>query len=69
MESSREVLGTVEARYQVGSLVLCPQFASDGWHERFDEGAIADADVDRIVHRAQGLHMKETGSMRKGTFQ
>lgn len=47
-----------------GSLLLTSQFPTDNWYAQFGDPTIADAILDRIVHRAH--HLKLQGeSMRK----
>lgn len=64
-EQTRELLEVVESRYRTGSLVLCSQFAPAGWYESLGEGAMADAVIDRIVHKSARIHIEGEESMRK----
>ena len=62
---SRELLELVESRCRTGSLILCSQFASAGWHTKIGESALADAVVDRIIYSSHIIHVEGNESMRK----
>jgi len=47
-----------------GSLLLTSQFPTDKWYGQFNDPTIADAILDRIVHRAHFLTLQGE-SMRK----
>ena len=64
-KAARELLEIVEARLRSGSLLICSQFSPAGWHSKLGEGAIADAVIDRIVYRSDGIHIEGDESMRK----
>jgi len=59
-----EVLEIVNARHKRASTVFCTQFATDGWHEKIGEPAVADAICDRIVHDSYTITIHGDG-MRK----
>lgn len=46
-------------------LLICSQFPPARWHAKLGEGAIADAVIDRIVHRSDIIHIEGDESMRK----
>ena len=52
-KQARELLKIVEGRLHTGSLLICSQLSSPGWHSKLGEGAIADAVIDRIVYRSE----------------
>ena len=54
-----------EARDRTGSLILCSQFAPSAWHAKLDNGAIADAVIDRVVYKSYTIHIEGDESMRK----
>ncbi len=47
---ARDLLEIIHARHHKASTVFCSQFAPMGWYNKFPEGQIADAILDRIVH-------------------
>ena len=62
---ARELLEIVEGRLRTGSLLICSQFAPSVWHVKLGQGAIADAVCDRIIYRADTIHIEGRESMRK----
>ena len=63
-EIRRDLLELVEERHDRRSLVITSQFPVDKWHELLGDPTLADAILDRIVHKAYKLTLKG-GSMRK----
>ena len=63
-EVRRDLLELVEDRHDRRSLVITSQFPVDKWHELLGDPTLADAILDRIVHKAYKLTLKG-GSMRK----
>lgn len=58
------LLEIVDLQANHGSLLLTSQFPTDNWYAQFGDPTVADAILDRIVHRAH--HIKLQGeSMRK----
>ncbi len=58
------LLEIVDLQANHGSLLLTSQFPTDNWYPQFGDPTVADAILDRIVHRAH--HIKLQGeSMRK----
>lgn len=47
---ARDLLEIIHARHHRASTIYCSQFAPMGWYNKFPEGQIADAILDRIVH-------------------
>lgn len=47
---ARDLLEIIHARHHKKSTIFCSQFAPMGWYNKFPEGQIADAILDRIVH-------------------
>lgn len=45
--------------------LLRQQFSPAGWHSKLDEGAIADAVIDRIVYRSEVIRIEGDEPMRK----
>lgn len=63
-EIRRDLLELVEDRHDRRSLVITSQFPVDRWHELLGDPTLADAILDRIVHKAYKLTLKGA-SMRK----
>lgn len=62
---TRDVLEIVEARYKKASTILCSQFDTKGWSERFSDPVIAESICDRIVHDSYVIVIGGKESMRK----
>lgn len=58
------LLEIVDLQSTHGSLLLTSQFPSEQWYDQFNDPTVADAILDRIVHRAHHLKL-EGESMRK----
>ena len=52
------LLDVIDARLQTGSLIITSQFPPGLWHERFPDPTLADAILDRIVHRSYRIVLK-----------
>jgi hypothetical protein len=63
-EQRRDLLEIVDDRHQRGSTIFTSQVPVDQWHEVIADPTIADAVLDRLVHKAQRLTLKGD-SMRK----
>ena len=63
-ELRRDLLELVEDRQDRRSLVITSQFPVEKWHELIGDPTLADAILDRIVHKAHKITMRG-GSMRK----
>lgn len=58
------LLEVIEARTQIGSLILTTQYPVADWHHRIPDPTLADALCDRLVHTA--VHIRLQGdSLRK----
>jgi DNA replication protein DnaC len=62
------LLQTLEDCYEHSATVICSQLPVAKWHEYFDEPTIADAILDRLVHRAHRIELRGE-SLRKTTNQ
>lgn len=63
-QNSHILLEIVEDRYQIGSVIFTAQIPVEAWYEIIADKTLADAIMDRIVHRAHRIQL--TGeSMRK----
>ena len=58
------LLDIVDQQSQVGSLLITSQFPTTKWYDLFNDPTVADAILDRIVHRAHYIELKGE-SMRK----
>lgn len=54
----------VEDRYNAGSMIITSQVPVDNWYELIQEKTLADAIMDRIIHKAHRIELKGE-SMRK----
>ena len=62
--NSHILLEIVEDRYNIGSLIITSQVPVDQWYDLIPETTVADAVLDRIVHKAHRIELKGE-SMRK----
>ena len=62
--SSQFVLELVDRRMRTGSLLITSQYPTEKWHAFFPDLTVADAVLDRIVHKAHRVNLKGE-SMRK----
>jgi len=62
--NSHILLEIVEDRYNIGSLIITSQVPVDQWYDLIPETTVADAVMDRIVHKAHRIELKGE-SMRK----
>ena len=53
-----------ESRYQVRSTVLTSQLPVSRWHEQIGDPTLADGILDRLVHNAHRIEMREIRSVR-----
>lgn len=61
---ARDILEIINARHKRASTIFCSQFAPDGWHDKVNDPAVADAICDRIVHDSYKIIIHGDG-MRK----
>lgn len=62
--NTQDLLELVEARSDAGALLITSQLPVAQWHEYIGEPTVADAIVDRIIHRAHRIELAGE-SMRK----
>lgn len=60
------LLEILDHQSMIGSLILTSQYPTSKWYDLFDDPTIADAILDRIVHRAHPIELKGE-SLRKVT--
>ena len=58
------LLELVDRRQRTGSLLITSQYPTEKWHACFPDPTVADAVLDRIVHKAHRINLKGE-SMRK----
>ena len=61
---ARDILEIINARHKRASTIFCSQFAPEGWHDKVNDPAVADAICDRIVHDSYKIIIHGDG-MRK----
>ena len=61
---AKDILEIINARHKRASTIFCSQFAPDGWHDKVNDPAVADAICDRIVHDSYKIIIHGEG-MRK----
>ena len=59
------ILEIIDQQSANGGLLITSQIAPEHWHDLFNNPTIADAVLDRILHRAHRINLKGD-SMRKG---
>lgn len=64
MLSGQFLLELVDRRQRTGSLLITSQYPTEKWHAFFPDPTVADAVLDRIVHKAHRISLKGE-SMRK----
>jgi len=65
VSAARDLLEIIEARHGNVSTIFLSQFTPAGWHERINEGTIADAILDRISCNSYEIVIEGKDSMRK----
>ena len=63
-DQRRDLLEIVEDRYEARSIIVTSQLPVDRWYEIIGNPTIADAILDRLVHDAYRIELKEE-SLRK----
>jgi DNA replication protein DnaC len=61
---AKDILEIINARHKRASTIFCSQFAPEGWHDKVNDPAVADAICDRIVHDSYKIIIHGDG-MRK----
>jgi len=54
----KDLLEIIHKRSNKKSTIFCSQFRIDGWYEKFSDGTIADAIMDRIVHNSYKINIE-----------
>ncbi len=57
-EQRRDLLEIIDDRYDRGSLLVTSQVPVNRWHEVIGDPTLADAILDRIIHRAHRIDLK-----------
>ncbi len=57
-EQRRDLLEIIDDRYDRGSLLITSQVPVNRWHEVIGDPTLADAILDRIIHRAHRIELK-----------
>ncbi len=57
-EQRRDLLEIIDDRYDRGSLLITSQVPVNRWHEVIGDPTLADAILDRILHRAHRIELK-----------
>lgn len=65
-QEARDLLEIVEDKTQCGSIIVTSQLPISEWHDYLHNATIADAILDRLVHRAYRIELRDE-SMRKVT--
>jgi DNA replication protein DnaC len=63
-EQRRDLLEIVDDRDDRGSLLITSQVPVNRWHEVIGDPTLADAILDRIIHRAHRIDLKGTSLRR-----
>lgn len=62
---SLQILEIIESRLNKKSIIFCSQFSPEGWHQKIEHVQLADAILDRIVHRSYHILIEGQISMRE----
>ena len=63
-EQRRDLFEVMEDRYDRGSTLIAAQLPAKHWHDTIGDPTLADAILDRLIHNAHTITLKEE-SMRK----
>ena len=63
-QGAQDLLEVIEARSTSGSIIITSQLPVEKWHQWLGEPTIADAILDRLIHRAHIVKIQGE-SMRK----
>ena len=58
-EQRRDLLETLEDRHDTRSTIVTSQLPLDQWHNIIGDPTLADAILDRLVHNAYKINLKE----------
>ena len=64
VNGARELLDIIDDRVGTSSLVICSQLPLSNWYQALEEGTVADAILDRVIHNAIKVELSGE-SMRK----
>src|SRR5205807_2445597 len=64
-EQRRDLLEIIDDRYDRGSLLVTSQVPVNRWHEVIGDPTLADAILDRIIHRAHRIDLKRPSLRRR----
>jgi DNA replication protein DnaC len=64
---AQELLEVIEERVGFGSIIITSQLPVENWYDYLDNGTVADAVLDRLVHNSFRLNL-QGDSMRKRTW-
>lgn len=62
------LLEIIEDRHNNGSLIITSQIPVQGWYDIIGEKTIADAILDRLIHKAHRLELKGESMRKKRTL-
>lgn len=63
-QDAQELLEIIEDRVTIGSAIITSQLPVDHWYDYINNGTIADAILDRVIHNSYRLNLHGE-SMRK----
>jgi DNA replication protein DnaC len=66
-EQRRDLLELVEDRYGRGATLITSQVPVDRWHDLIGDPTLADAILDRLVHNAHRIQLRDDSLRRKRT--
>jgi DNA replication protein DnaC len=61
----QDLLEAIEERYGAGATIVTSQLPVGDWHEYLGSGRLADAILDRLIHKAHRIELSSKESMRK----
>ena len=64
-ENRRDLLEMIEDRYGVRSTVVTSQLPVERWHDVVGDPNLADAILDRLVHRAYQINLKGESMLKR----
>jgi DNA replication protein DnaC len=62
-----DLLELLDDRVDSRASVICSQLPPKDWHEYLNEPTVADAIMDRLIHRSHKIHLETKESLRKRT--
>ena len=63
----RNLLEVIEDRHTTGSTILTSQLPFEHWHENIGDPTIADAILDRLIHKAHRINLKGDSIRKKSS--